>query len=148
MFSTTSNVNERSIDVLYHQIQQFYAKQMQLLDAGRVAEWAASFTEDGTFAANAHPEPARGRTAIREAAQNTVKDLAAKGLVRRHWLGMLALYPDADGSVLARSYAQVLETPYGGPATLRMSTVCQDVLLHDGEQWLVRDRQVWRDDMR
>jgi hypothetical protein len=148
MSSTTSILNERSIDALYHQIQQFYAKQMQLLDEGLVAEWSASFTEDGVFATNAHPEPARGRTAIREGAQNTVKELAEKGRVRRHWLGMLALDPRADGSVFVRSYAQVLETSSGGPTMLRMSTVCQDVLLHDGQQWLVRDRQVWRDDLR
>jgi hypothetical protein len=147
MSSPTSSLNEQSIDVLYHQIQQFYAKQMQLLDEGLVAEWAASFTEDGVFTANAHPEPARGRTAIREAAQRTADHLAANGLVRRHWLGMLALDPKADGSVVVRSYAQVLETPRGGAATLRMSTVCQDDLLHDGQRWLVRHRQVWRDDL-
>lgn len=148
MSSTTSSLNERSIDVLYHQIQQFYAKQMQLLDEGQVTGWAASFTEDGVFAVNAHPEPACGRTAICEAAQKTVKDLSAKGLVRRHWLGMLTLDPRVDGSVFARSYAQILETPCGGPTVLRMSTVCEDLLLHDGEQWLVRNRQVWRDDLR
>ncbi|MGH3770151.1 MAG: nuclear transport factor 2 family protein [Pseudonocardiaceae bacterium] len=148
MSSTASSLNERSVDVLYHQIQQFYAKQMQLLDEGLVGEWSESFAEDGVFAANAHPEPARGRAAIREAAQDAVTGLVVKGLVRRHWLGMLALDPRVDGSVLVRSYAQVLETPLGGPTVVRMSTVCQDVLLHDGQRWLVRERQVWRDDLR
>jgi SnoaL-like domain len=148
MSSITSSLNDGSIDVLYHQIQQFYAHQMQLLDEGLVEEWAASFTEDGVFAANAHPEPTRGRTAIRQAAQQTVQDLSAKGLIRRHWLGMVVLGPREDGSVFARSYAQVLETPRGGATVLRMSTVCEDLLCHDGEQWLVRNRQVWRDDLR
>ncbi|MBV9010711.1 MAG: nuclear transport factor 2 family protein [Pseudonocardiales bacterium] len=148
MSSITSSINDGSIDVLYHQIQQFYAHQMQLLDEGRVEEWAASFTEDGVFAANAYPEPTRGRTAIYQAAQEITNDLSAKGITRRHWLGMLALDPRDDGSVFVRSYAQVLETPRGGATVLRIITVCEDLLCHDGKQWLVRNRQVWRDGLR
>ena len=48
----------------YSQIQQFYAWQSQLLDFGRFEEWAATFTEDGSFLAPGFPEPVRGRTAL------------------------------------------------------------------------------------
>jgi hypothetical protein len=74
------------------------------------------------------------RTACaRQAAQEIAKDFSAKGITRRHWLGMLDLDPRRDGSLFVRSYAQVLETPRGGATALRMSTVCEDLLCHDGE---------------
>ena len=80
---------------LYQQVQGFYADQMQLLDRGAAEEWAQTFTEDGVFAANAHPEPTRGRAAIAAAARTTSDDLAAKGVRRRHWLGMVQVTPTA-----------------------------------------------------
>jgi 3-phenylpropionate/cinnamic acid dioxygenase small subunit len=54
---------------VYEQVQQFYARQMRCLDEGKVTEWAATFTADGVFAANAHPEPFRGRGAIEAGAR-------------------------------------------------------------------------------
>ncbi|NEA44211.1 nuclear transport factor 2 family protein [Streptomyces sp. SID11385] len=128
-------------------IQNFYARQMHCLDEGRVDDWAATFTPDGTFAANAHPEPYTGRPAIAEGARAAHRALREAGVRRRHWLGMLAVEPRADGSVFARSYAQILEIPSGGPARLLLSTTCEDVLVRDGGSWLVRDRQVRRDDL-
>jgi len=132
---------------LYPQIEQFYATQMQLLDDGAVQEWADTFTHDGVFEANAHPEPARGREAIASAAKRTVAELAEQGLVRRHWIGMLSVRPNDDGSVGARSYAVVLQTPKGGQAAIRFSTVCEDVLVRRDGGWQVLDRRVSRDDL-
>lgn len=132
---------------LYSQIEQFYAAQMQLLDDGAVQEWADTFTLDGVFAANAHPEPARGREAIATAAKRTVAELAEQGLVRRHWIGMLSVRGNDDGTVAARSYAVVLQTPKGGQAAIRFSTVCEDVLVRRDGDWQVLDRKVSRDDL-
>ncbi|MGI5455128.1 nuclear transport factor 2 family protein [Streptomyces sp. CA-249302] len=132
---------------LYQQVQQFYARQMQLLDDGRVAEWALTFTEDGVFAANAHPEPAAGRAAITAAAAKATEEYAAKGVQRRHWLGMVSVEPGTRNRVNARCYALVIETPRGGQAAIRVSTLCEDRLVHDGADWLVEHRQVTRDDL-
>lgn len=132
---------------LYIEVQQFYGHQMQLLDAGLVEEWAGTFTEDGVFAANAHPEPSVGRAVIEAGARRAVEDLAARKLVRRHWLGMLDVEPvDAD-SVRVRSYAQVIETPIGGQTVVRLSTTCADLLVRLDGKWLVRERKVARDDL-
>ena len=147
MPSTLPAVEDTLTAGLYQQIQQFYALQMQMLNAGSVDAWADSFTEDGVFTANAHPEPTRGRAAIRAAAQRTADDLVAGQLIRRHWLGMLAMTPQDDGTVFVRSYAQVLETARGETTKLLMSTVCEDVLVREGSWWLVRDRRVSRDDI-
>jgi 3-phenylpropionate/cinnamic acid dioxygenase small subunit len=133
---------------LYCQVQQFYARQMQLLDEGDATGWARTFTPDGEFAANAHPEPVRGRDAITAAAQRAIDELTAAGEIRRHWLGMLAIEPRDDGTVSARSYALIFQTKRGGQAALRLSTVCEDALIQDeAGGWLVAHRQVTRDDL-
>lgn len=134
----------------YHEIQQFYARQMQLLDDGRVEEWAGTFAPQGVFAANAHPEPTRGREAVAAAARAAHEQLAAAGVRRRHWLGMVAVDgPEGAGGtkVRARCYALVFEIPRGGQAVLRLSTLCEDELERGPQGWLVRHRAVTRDDL-
>jgi hypothetical protein len=132
---------------VYVEIQQFYAHQMQLLDEARTREWADTFTDDGVFAANAHPEPVCGRQAITAAATKARTALTAAGLQHRHWLGMLDARTTEDGGIIAHSYALVVETARGGTPALKHSTHCKDLLVHDGGQWLVRHRQITRDDL-
>ncbi|MES4905962.1 MULTISPECIES: nuclear transport factor 2 family protein [unclassified Streptomyces] len=132
---------------LYAEIQQFYAHQMRLLDDGEAEAWAETFAEDGVFAANAHPEPFSGRAAIAAGARQATDDFAARGVRRRHWLGMLSLEPKDENTVFVRSYAQVLETPRAGQPVLRASTTCADLLVRRDGRWLVLDRRVHRDDL-
>ncbi|MET8772661.1 nuclear transport factor 2 family protein [Streptomyces sp. NPDC004658] len=131
----------------YHEIQQFYARQMQLLDDGRVGEWAATFSPEGVFAANAHPEPTKGREAITAAARAAHEQLAAAGVRRRHWLGMVAVDGRDGTKVRARCYALVFEIPRGGQAVLRLSTLCEDELERTEDGWVVGYRTVTRDDL-
>jgi 3-phenylpropionate/cinnamic acid dioxygenase small subunit len=132
---------------LHNRLQLFYAEQMQLLDAGASDAWAATFAEDGVFAANGLPAPVRGRETIAAAARAAAVQRAEAGIVHRHWLGMLTVNPDDDGLVRTRCYALVIEIPRGGTATIHRSTVCTDVLVPAGDSWLVRDRSVTRDDI-
>ncbi|MFJ9008914.1 nuclear transport factor 2 family protein [Streptomyces canus] len=132
---------------LYQEVLHFYARQMRSLDEGNVAEWAETFTEDGVFGANAHPRPQVGRAAIRQGAAEATRRLAEQGVQRRHWLGMLEVSRNADGSVTALSYAQVLATSQGGKAELELSCSCEDLLVREGDRLLVRRRQVYRDDL-
>jgi 3-phenylpropionate/cinnamic acid dioxygenase small subunit len=132
---------------LYHQVQQFYARQMQLLDDGKVAEWAATFTADGVFAANAHPQPTVGRDAIAFSAAKAHDQLESLGVKRRHWLGMVAVDSGEAGEITARCYALVFEIPRGGQAMLRLSTLCEDRLVRGAEGWQVKYRSVSRDDL-
>ena len=133
--------------LLHAQVQAGYAAQMHLLDDGDGAAWAATFTDDGVFEANAHPEPCRGRSAIATAAQAVADDLAARGITRRHWLGMLSVRRTGPRTASARSYAIVLMTPLGGQPRIQCSTSCDDDLVLDGDRWLVRHRRVHRDDL-
>lgn len=132
---------------VYEQVQRFYARQMRCLDEGKVTEWAATFTADGVFAANAHPEPFRGREAIEAGARKAAEQLAGDGIQRRHWLGMLEVADQPDGTLVARSYALIISTPAGGQAGVHLSTTCDDVLVREGDELLVRSRQVRRDDL-
>jgi len=60
---------------------------------------------------------------------------------------MLVVDPSSEDVVRARSYALVIEVPVGGSPALHRSTVCDDVLIRDGDRWLVRERLVTRDDL-
>lgn len=142
----TGEIDRR--DDLHQRVEQFYARQMQLLDSGEVDDYVLTFTEDGSFGTNASPELARGRSGIRAGAEKAIADLARDGVVRRHWLGMLVVEPSVDGTVRARCYALVFETPIGGRSALWVSTLCEDVLVPEGDSWLVRERWVTRDDIR
>lgn len=144
---TTSNAPIATTRELYQEVQQFYARQMHLLDAGQAEQWSETFTEDGVFAANAHPEPSVGRANIAAAVRRAVDDLAARRVVRRHWLGMLDVEAITEDSARARSYALVIETPIGGSTDLRLSTTCEDLLVRHGDRWLVQERRVARDDL-
>ncbi|MFC9745664.1 nuclear transport factor 2 family protein [Streptomyces niveus] len=130
---------------LYVGVQRFYAEQMRLLDERRAEDWAGTFTEDGVFAQNTGPEPVRGRDAIAAAVRQNLARLSDTPQQRRHVFSMLTVEPGADGAVRARSYAQVLATPPGGPTVLRVSTVCEDELVPYGDAWLVRHRRVEHD---
>jgi hypothetical protein len=132
---------------LHAEIERFYAAQMQLLDRGAVKDWADTFTEDGTFAASGLPAPVRGRDTIATSAGRAYEERTARGVVHRHWLGMLVVDPSSEDVVRARSYALVIEVPVGGSPALHRSTVCDDVLIRDVDRWLVRERLVTRDDL-
>ncbi|MDQ0779139.1 hypothetical protein QF026_007605 [Streptomyces aurantiacus] len=132
-------------DALYAEVQQFYARHMQLLDSGRADEWALTFTEEGEFAPEHRPEPVVGRAALARAARVAHEALVAAGEVRRHWHGMVAVEPAADGAVHVRCYALIIGTVAGGEPQLRMSCVCEDVLVREEGELKVSRRRVTKD---
>ena len=132
---------------LYHEVQQFYGRQMRWLDEGAVTEWAETFSEDGVFAANGHPQPQVGRAAILVGATNAANKLVEDGVQRRHWLGMLDVEEQPDGTILARTYALIVSTPIGGQAGVHLSCSCDDILVRENDRLQVRHRQVYRDDL-
>ncbi|MEU4048632.1 nuclear transport factor 2 family protein [Streptomyces olivaceus] len=129
----------------YAAIIQFYAGHAQLLDAGRAEEWAEQFTEDGTFAQNVKPGVKRGRADIAAGMRKGIDALAARGLTRRHWFGMVRAEAVAPDVVHTRYYATVFETPRGGEPRLYLSTTAEDVLQRRGTGWLVRSRCISHD---
>jgi hypothetical protein len=131
---------------IYAQIQQFHAWQSQLLDFGRFEEWAATFTEDGSFLAPGFPEPVRGRTALGVGTRKNHEGIDPT-LAIRHWFNMTTVEPLADGAVRALSYVIVIRAPRDGEPFIYRSTTCEDVLAFQDGQWLVRERVIRRDDL-
>nr|WP_240942325.1 nuclear transport factor 2 family protein [Planosporangium thailandense] len=132
---------------MYAEVNDFYARQMHAIDSGQAETWAATFAEDGVFAANAYPRPTVGRAAIEEAVRTTAADLAAAGVVHRHWFGMLAVDDERDGVIRARYYALVIRTPKGGDPVIHRCTSAEDELVRRDGRLLVRRRLVTRDDL-
>ncbi|BDM71261.1 hypothetical protein HEK616_47480 [Streptomyces nigrescens] len=130
----------------YAEIQQFYARHMQLLDAGEAEAWAATFTEDGSFAPPSLPEPIRGRAQLAAGVRRAAAELAEAGERHRHLLGTHAVDVGADGELLVRSYAQIIATPRNGQPRLHLMCVCEDVLVRRDGTLRVRERRVTRDD--
>jgi SnoaL-like domain len=142
----SGTLTDRQSD-LTAQITSFYARQMQLLDGGDYAAWAVTFTEDGVFSANGLPAAVSGRQAIEAGASAAYEQLARSGLVHRHWLGMVSADRHDDGTVRARYYALVIQTPIGGTPVIHRSTVCEDILVACDGSWQVSSRSVTRDDL-
>ncbi|MFC5827893.1 nuclear transport factor 2 family protein [Nonomuraea insulae] len=131
----------------FQSVHHFLNRQMQLLDEGDAAGWAATFTEEGVFAQDTRPEGRKGRAMLAERMTHHVGVIRRRGLTRRHWLGMLTVDHGGDGTVRARYYAIVVDTPAGGEAALHLSTSCEDVLVPDGDSWLVSYRFIHHDNI-
>ncbi|MEV5437260.1 nuclear transport factor 2 family protein [Streptomyces sp. NPDC052682] len=129
---------------LYTEVQQFYARQMSLIE-GRGADpdaWADTFTEDAVVESAADEGPDVGREAIRASVRAGVAHIAAQGWDFRHWFGMLDVRPQHDGSLRTRYYALAMATERGGALEIRGSLLCRDELVRGpgGRGWLVRHR--------
>ncbi|MFJ8888504.1 nuclear transport factor 2 family protein [Streptomyces sp. NPDC102402] len=134
--------------VLYAEVQQYYARQMQLLDLHRPQEWAETFTEDATFDVPTLPEPVRGRAALVASTRRAHAQLAEAKEQHRHVIGMLDVRPQEDATVQVRSYAVVYASTVGQGSRVHRMCVCEDVLVRDADGRLqVRARLVTRDDL-
>ncbi|MFK8908662.1 nuclear transport factor 2 family protein [Streptomyces sp. YS-3] len=134
----------------YAQILQFYARHMQVLDAGEAEEWAEGFTEDGVFAQNVKPEPWKGRLDIATSMRRGIDRLAGRDVQRRHWFSMVVATPESaeagdEEAVRTRYYAVVFETPRGGKASVYLSTTGEDVLVRRSGRWLIKHRDIAHD---
>ncbi|GGQ86058.1 nuclear transport factor 2 family protein [Couchioplanes azureus] len=143
---TQQQVGNRAFAEVYAEVQQFYARQMYLLDTGDAEQWAATFTEDGSFAPPSAPAPIRGRETLAAGAKRAAQELAEAGQRHRHLLLAIDVEPQQDDSLVVRSYAQIVATPRGGESRIHLMCETHDVLVRDGDRLLVKDRRVTRDD--
>ena len=131
---------------VYQEVLHFYAQHMQLLDAGAAADWAATFVED-CLVDLPNLTPVHGRAALATTMAAAAAQLQTDGVQRRHWHGMVAVRPMADGELDVRCYALIFQTPFGGQPRLHRTCVCHDVLVRERGGLLVRSRRVTRDDL-
>ncbi|MEU5959279.1 nuclear transport factor 2 family protein [Streptomyces sp. NPDC047525] len=139
--------SQEGFGALYATIQQFYAHQMQLFDDHDAERWAGTFTEDAVFVVPTLDAPVRGRASLAANVRRNKEQQARSGEQLRHWIGMLDVQPQTDGTLRTRAYALVYATPRGGGSTVSRVCVMEDVLVRSRGKWRARSRLVTRDDL-
>jgi 3-phenylpropionate/cinnamic acid dioxygenase small subunit len=138
---------ERDFSLVYAEVQQFYAHQMQLFDSFEAEPWAGTFTENAVFDVPTLPEPVRGRAELAANVRRNRELQAKTGEQLRHWLGMLDVQRQANGTLRTRCYALVYMTPRGGESRVHRVCVMEDDLVLCRGRWRVSHRLVTRDDL-
>jgi actinorhodin biosynthesis protein ActVIA len=137
--------DQRTLAELYAEVQQFYAHQMHLLDEGRIEEFAATFTPDGSHQPSPNKPPAHGREHIVAAILEFDERYRDDPVVRRHWFNMLTVAPDGAHSVHTAFYGLVVATRPGVPPTIPTSCFVHDELHRENGELFVRSRRIDHD---
>ncbi|MFD8986002.1 nuclear transport factor 2 family protein [Streptomyces sp. NPDC059564] len=132
---------------LYAEVQRFYAHQMQILDAHDTERWAATFTEDAVFETPSLAAPVRARAGLAGYVRAGAARQRRAGGRLDHWIGMLDVRPQADGTLHTRCSALVHVTPSGGGSKVLYVCVMEDVLVRTSGKWRTAHRRVVRDDL-
>jgi actinorhodin biosynthesis protein ActVIA len=117
----------------YIEVLQYYARQMQRLDDGDLAGYAATFTEDGEFSHTPGRPPARTRAGILEDLVEFHQRSGADPIRRRHHFSMVDIDHGEDGALTATAYALVVALRPGSAPEVRASCVVHDVLVRDAD---------------
>ncbi|MGW4025238.1 nuclear transport factor 2 family protein [Streptomyces sp. NPDC005009] len=132
---------------VYAQVQEFYARQMQILDAHDTERWAATFTEGAVLELPSLPQPVRARTGLVRYVRAGAARQRRAGRRLDHWVGMLDVQPQVDGSLRTRCSALVCVRPGGGGSQVLYVYVMEDVLVRTRDGWRTHHRRVTRDDL-
>ncbi|MEU7578559.1 nuclear transport factor 2 family protein [Streptomyces sp. NPDC041068] len=130
---------------LHSRVVQFYARQMQALDAGRFPEYADSFTEDGVFQHTPGTEPARTRAGILAELLEFNKKYEADPVQRRHYFSQVLLEPQDDGTYRSTVYALIVRTRSGERPEVWPSCVVNDVVVEGPDGIHLKSRHVTYD---
>ncbi|MER7013311.1 nuclear transport factor 2 family protein [Saccharopolyspora sp. NPDC000359] len=130
---------------LYAEVLHFYARQMQALDGGDFAAYAATFTADGTFKHSPALPAAQTRKGIEQALHEFHERFANDPVQRRHYFNHVVLEQQEDGSLRSTAYALVLTTRPGGRPDVGPSCVVNDVIVRESEGLRLKSRAVDHD---
>jgi len=155
---------------LYVEVQQFYARQMPLLEARKLVEFLETMTEDGSIehrpggwklagrqqlltemqARRGDPErPLVDEISARDAREHDVAYY--DGLVYRYWFDRMHIEPAGEDTLHVRYQAIVSMTDAAGKVSFEPTTVVDDVLVRiDGELYtrsrvVTHDSPAWAD---
>jgi hypothetical protein len=128
---------------LYVEVQQFYARQMRLLEALEIERYAETFTEDGVVEHVARGERAQGRAAMVAGMRAALPRYA--GVAVRHWFDKLLLERVDAQTVQVSYYALVTRTSADGSVALEPTFTVDDVLVRRDGQLYARSRVIRRD---
>jgi actinorhodin biosynthesis protein ActVIA len=132
----------------YADVNQFYARQMQLLDNGKFEDYARTFTADGEFQHTPGQPAAVGHAGIVAELESFNTRFAGDPVQRRHSFGMIDVRACPDGSLETNFYALIVTTrpgvkePKVGP-----SCTVRDVLVREDGELRNRSRKVDHDQL-
>ena len=124
------------------EIQDFYARQVQAMDGGRLAEFAETFLDDCDFTPMKHKPTEHGKQAIIERLDNFAKQVFAVDEQRRHWIAMSVVDEVDENTYDVVSYALVANTRAGNPPVMHFAGTIVDRLVRDNGAIKVRSRAV------
>ncbi|WP_306364983.1 nuclear transport factor 2 family protein [Nocardia sp. CC227C] len=139
------NLTTAATPELYLEIQQFFARQMRMLDGRNLTGYAETFTEDAIFRHSPNRAPAHTRAGILRDLEEIHAQLTKEPQQRRHMFTMIDIEPRTDGTVAATSYALIVTTRPGGRPDMVRSCVVNDVLVRQDGRLLTRSRLVDHD---
>ncbi|KNE82215.1 MULTISPECIES: nuclear transport factor 2 family protein [Streptomyces] len=127
---------------LYCEVVQYYARQMPLMEEGRIEEYAATFTEDGVFE-HAMGWRLAGREQLVEGTRTGVARYAGKAM--RHWYDRITVTAAEDGEVHCGYLAMVSLVDAEGRVSFEPSCTVRDVLVRRDGELLTRYRFIRHD---
>lgn len=150
---------------LYVEIQQFYARQMPLLEARRLEEFLETFTDDCTLRHVPFGWRFDGKTTLLkemnerrgDPAQPLVDETSTRlarehdipyynGIVYRYWFDRLLIEPIDEDTLKVRFQAIVsLTSAADGKVNFEPTTVVEDVLVRRDGELYTKDRVVTHD---
>ncbi|MEC4017336.1 nuclear transport factor 2 family protein [Streptomyces sp. H27-D2] len=152
---------------LYVEVQQFYARQMPLLEDRRLEEFLETFTEDCTMEHQPFGWKFEGRVQLLkemsarrgDAQRPRVEETSARrardenipyydGLVYRYWFDRMRIEPQDDDSLWVRYQAMVTLTDGDGKVSFEPTTIVEDLLIRRDGELYTRSRMVTHDSAR
>lgn len=135
----------RNFATLYAEAQEFYARQMRILDAYESDTWADTFTEDAVLELPSGPEPVRAGL-VRPVRAGAARQRRA-GRRLDHWVGLLDVRPQPDGALHTRCSALAHGTSDEDGSRVLYVCLMEDVLVRTCDGWRTAHRRVVRDDL-
>lgn len=117
---------------LYLEVQSFYAHQMPLLETRKIADFAATFTEDAVFGYVGGWEPTNGREALTAGLSRSIPALYGSSTIR-HWFEGRRVEAVGDGSLRVTQTSIVSVTDENGDVTFEPSCTVEDVLVREDD---------------
>ena len=145
--TTERTLQSQKFAALYAEIQRFYGHQMRILDAHDTERWADTCTEDAVLELPSPSEPLPVRDGLAHYVRAGAERQRRAGRRVDHWVGMLDVHPQADGSLHTRCSALVCLARSGGDAKVLYVYAMEDVLVRTPGGWRIAHRRVTRDDL-
>ncbi|RJQ67607.1 nuclear transport factor 2 family protein [Pseudonocardiaceae bacterium YIM PH 21723] len=129
------------------EIQQLYARQVHLLDAGDAHGWAATFTPDGSFSSPTYGEPVSGPDGLAGIVRQYRENAGKVGEIWRHITSDLEVGVLDEHTVRVRAHQLIVASAVGEQSRISRVVALDDVVTLTEDGWRTRSKTITRDDL-